>query len=104
LVHEHVIAYLGGLPDDHASAMVYEKAPADFGSGVNFDAGEEAAGVREQAGQEAAPVLPQEVRQAMTPDGMQAGIAEEHLWHTSGRRVLGEYGAYVFSYRPEQDA
>jgi hypothetical protein len=52
----------------------------------------ETGGMRHQASQQPYMMTPQEMRHAMAPYGMQAGIAGKHLDRAARRRVLGEYG------------
>ena len=70
--------------------MVDKETPANFGSGVDFNARQEAADLGEEASQKLKPVLPEKMSQAMKPEGMQPWIAEDDLRHAPGCRVFGK--------------
>ena len=78
-VHQHVISHLGRLTDDHAHAMVDEETLADFCSGVNLHAGQEASDVGAEPCEKKEIMSPEEVRDPVHPDGMQARIAGDYL-------------------------
>ena len=79
LVHGDVVAHDGGFADDDGGAVIDEKAMADLGAGVNFDEGKDARDLRKEAGEEAEAVIPERVVNAMKPERVQAGIAEEYF-------------------------
>ena len=64
LIERHVVADLGGLADHHAHAVVDEEAAADHGTGVDLDAGHEAADLRDEAAGELPAAPPEPVRRA----------------------------------------
>ena len=84
LIEGHVVADDRRFSDDDAHAMVDEQAFADLGAGMDLDAREEAGNRGNEAGRDEPLMLIEEVGQAMGPDGMKAGIAEQDF-----QRVLG---------------
>jgi hypothetical protein len=77
--------------------VVDEEAASDGGAGMDLDAGQEARQLRnEPGGKPRGRILPQLVRQAVRPDGMQSGVGEKILKRTSSRRVMGPGGVEVF--------
>ena len=70
--------------------MVNKESPADFGSGVDFNASEETTDMGEEPSQKPEPVSPEKISPAMIPQGMQPRIAEDDLRQTSSRRVFSE--------------
>jgi hypothetical protein len=76
--------------------VVYKEPSADGGSGMYLHACNETGGMRNHTSEQSHLVLPQEVRHAMVPYRMQAGIAEKNLKRAPGRRVFFEYGSQVF--------
>jgi hypothetical protein len=51
----------------------------------------------EQTGRKIEFAPPQKMGDAVQPQGVQAGVAAEHLQQTSGRRVFVKYGVDIFS-------
>ena len=70
--------------------MVDEQAFADLGAGMDLDAREEAGNRGNEACRDEPLMLIEEVGQAMGPDGMKAGIAEQDF-----QRVLGGWIAVL---------
>ena len=91
VIQGHILADLGRLADHHAHAVVDEQARADRRAGMDFDAGQAAHHLREPARQQFQPVHPQPVCDAVAPDGVQAGIAEQHFQQTARGRVAFEH-------------
>jgi hypothetical protein len=96
LVHEDIIPNLSCLSDDHSSTVVNKELPADFGSGVDFNTGQETANLGKEASQKAELVPPEKMSRAMKPQGMQSWIAEDDLQHTSRCRVFSKNRLNVF--------
>ena len=59
--------------------------------------------MRYKAGQKPQLVPPQKMRQAVSPQGVQPGIADENLYDTSGCRVFGEHRLDIFFQGLEHD-
>ncbi len=91
LVYQHVIADLGCFTDHNSGAMVDEKPPANLGARMDLDAGEKAVQMREKTAQGQVVMLPEAVADAVQPEGVQAGVAGQHLKGGAGRRILGEH-------------
>jgi len=59
--------------------MVNKEPLADSGSGMNFNACQEAADVRKKASQELESVLPKEVGDTVEPQSVESRIAEDNI-------------------------
>jgi len=59
--------------------MVNKKPPTDSSSGMNFDTSQETTNMRQETSWQPKLVLPQEMSQAMEPQRVQAGIAQDNL-------------------------
>jgi len=59
--------------------VVNEESRADLGPGMDLDSGEKPGEVREETGEEIETVPPEPMGEAVKRNGMEAGIAEEHL-------------------------
>ncbi|MGB5100342.1 MAG: hypothetical protein WBN94_07075, partial [Methanothrix sp.] len=64
---------------DHAHAVIYEETLANLRSGVNLHAGQESSDVRAEPCEKKELMSPEEVRDPVHPDGMQARIAGDYL-------------------------
>src|SRR5215469_15911400 len=95
LVERNVIADDGGFADDDGGAVVDEKAMTDLCAGVNLDQGKPARHLRGKSGEEAEALVPEPVIDAVEPQGVQAGIAEQHFEVGSSGRIPLENGADV---------
>src|SRR5438270_11182068 len=87
LVDRYVVAYGGGFSDHHAHSMVNKEAFAQDGAGMNLNSCEQASPLREQPGHQEQSVIPEPMCNAVCPDRVQAGIAQEHLEARSRRRI-----------------
>ncbi len=97
LIEGNVVADDGGFADDDAHAVVDEEAAADLGAGMDFNACPKADELGTEAGEELEVVAPEPVIDAMSPDGLEAGIAgEDHEARGSGGVAL-EDDARVFA-------
>jgi len=77
--------------------VVNKEPSANCGSGVNFDAGQEAVDVGQETSQESQIVSPQEVGGAVKPEGMEARIAENNLQRAPRRGIFGKNRLNIFS-------
>src|SRR5215472_9039049 len=104
LEQAHVPADLRRLTDDHAHAVVDEEPGAQLGRGMDLDAREETAEVRQPAcgGRPSRP--PQGVRDAMDPDGVDAGIAQHDLEGGARSRIALQHGSDILAHRFEHGA
>jgi hypothetical protein len=102
LVEGDVVADDGGFADDDADAVVDEEAAADAGGGMDLDAGPEAGPLGEDAGEESEVVAPEPVLDAMGPDGVEAGVAENYHEPRGGGGIAIEDGLDVFADRGEE--
>ena len=75
--------------------MVDEKARADGGARVDVDAGGAVRQLGHQPRQQRHAQLVQLVRQPVVDDGVDAGVAQQHLVHAVGRRVALVGGQHV---------
>ena len=97
LIDGDVVADDGGFADDDAHAVVDEEAAADDGAGVDLDAGPEAGYLRHEAGEEFEVAAPEPVVDAVDPDGLEAGVAEQDHEARGGGGVALEDDAGVFA-------
>ena len=102
LIEGDVAADDGGFADDDAGGVVDEEAAAEQGSGVDVDAGEEAAELGEDAGGKAQFGAPEGVADAVSPDGPEAGVTEEDFEAGARSRIALQDGADVFAYALEE--
>ena len=70
VVQHHAVADVSGFANDHSHAVVDEEAPTDGGAGVDFHAGEKARELGEDARREFQSAFPQDVGDAVGPDGV----------------------------------
>ena len=92
MIERAVIADLGGLADHHPHAVIDHHPPADPGSGMDLDAGEEAAEMGDEATEESRVVQPQPARRAMKQDGVQPRIAEQDFGRGAGGGIALSIG------------
>ena len=52
VIHGDVVSDFGCFSDDNAGSVVYEKAFADFGSGMDFNAGQKSCNLRKDSGKQ----------------------------------------------------
>jgi hypothetical protein len=97
LVEGDVVAEDGGFADDDAHAVVDEEAAADVGGGVDLDAGVEASDLGAEAGEESEVVAPEPVLDAVGPDGVEAGVAEDDHEPRGSGGIAVEDSADVFA-------
>src|SRR5277367_2642121 len=76
--------------------MIDEETAADGGAGVDLDSRQEAAKLRNHTRYQRPSPEIQFVGQAVRHDGMKTGVAEQHLYHALGGRVLPENGVDLF--------
>jgi len=96
VVDEHVVADLGRLADDDPGAVVDEQPLADGRGRVNFDAGQEAGELRQRPRREPVVPVPEDVGDAIQPDGVDAGIEQCYLQCALGCGVFGESCPDIF--------
>jgi len=63
--------------------VIDEKAITDFRAGMDFDPGQSAHLLRNETREKFKIVRPQPVRDAMPPNRVQAGIAQQNFKHTA---------------------
>ena len=97
LIDGDVAADDGGLSNDDAGCVINEKAAANERAGVDVDAGVEAGDLGKHASGETKTGGPERVRDAMEPDGPEAGIAEKDFEPGTRCGVALHYGADVFA-------
>jgi hypothetical protein len=71
--------------------VVDEEAAADMGAGVYFDSGKEAVELRKKTGEKLDIMAPEKMVDAVCPDSVKSGVAEDNLEHAPGGRVFSEY-------------
>ena len=98
LVDQHVVADFRGLADHDAHAVIDEEAPADVRAGMDFDAGDPARELAQQPAEQLQLMLPQPMRHAIEPDGVQSRIAEHHFERGARGRVAVEDRLDVFAH------
>ena len=79
LVELHVVADLGGLPDDHTGGVVDEEVPAYSSPGVQVDAGGGMSPFGHDAGYERHVHEIELVREPVDGDGQHARVGEDDL-------------------------
>ena len=99
LVHQHIVAYLGGLAYHHARSMVDKKPPADGGARVYLYLREKAVDLGDESRCEIAFMPVEEIGHAVPPQRMQPGVKKKNLPGAARRRVALHGGADVFSHQ-----
>src|SRR5690606_8495583 len=94
----HVIADLGGLPDNNAHAEVNKKTPTDLRPRVDLDPGQPAIELGNHARAPLPVTHPQPVGGPMQPDGMKPRIARDHLEGITRRRIATENALDILSH------
>src|SRR3546814_16964410 len=89
-------ADLRSFTNDHAHAVIDEKAPPDARARMNLNASEPARQIRVEARQPLQLMRPQPVADAMPPDRMQARIARQHFPRTARGRVAIQNAGDIF--------
>ena len=102
LVQLDVAAYHGRLADYHAGAMVDEEARADFGAGMDIDAGLLVDDLVHHPGDQWHSAPEQEVRDPVHGNRAHGRIAEDDLFETCGCGIAVEYGLDIGSELPAQ--
>src|SRR5262244_419484 len=104
LEQAHVPPDLGRLADDHSHAIVDEESGSKLGRGMDLDAREEAAQVRQPTGSGRPSRPPQGMRNAVDPDGVDAGVAQYDLEGGARGRIALQHGSNVLAHRFEHGA
>jgi hypothetical protein len=81
---------ISAAADDHPHAVIDEEAAADFGAGMDLDAGEKTADVGGEPGEEVEPPQPEAMGQPMEEHGVKPGIAENDFELAAHCRVTLE--------------
>ena len=97
MVKRHVVADDRGFADDDAGAVVDDEPPPDFGAGMNFDGGDDAAQIRDKPGQQEKLPLPQPVGPTVNHQGMKTWIAKHDFEPVSGRRITFHERGNIFA-------
>ena len=97
LVESHVIANAGCFTNHHAQAVIDEQAPPDLGAGMDFNSGKKTRDLREQSRQQEKAMSPKPVIDAIKPDRMQAGVAQENFEARAGRGIVLQHVGHVFA-------
>jgi hypothetical protein len=84
------------LADDNARAVIHEKGDADFGAGMDIDAGAAVCPFSHHAGNERDAQLVEDMGDAVDGKGFKAWISEDDLLDTGGRGISIESGFGVF--------
>ena len=79
VIKGHIVPDLGGFPDDHAHAMIYEEFFSNTGARMYFYAGKEAADVGKEPPEEKEFPDPEPVGHPVEPEGVEPRVAEENL-------------------------
>jgi len=87
VIDGNIVANFRSLADDHAAAMVDEKAPSNPGCWVNFNQGEGAGNRTDQPGQQEAAPLPQPMGDAVQKQSVDAWVGEEDLPAVASCRI-----------------
>src|SRR5579862_339955 len=96
LVEQDIISDLGGLADYDSGAVIDEEASADGGAGMDLDSGEEAAGLGDHSRNERDAPAIEPMGEAMSQNGVEAGVTEKDFNDALGRRVFPENGVDLF--------
>src|SRR5690349_4756715 len=84
LIKPHVLANDGGFSNDHACAVIDEKAPADLRARMNFNAGRRMSDFGDHAGNQRSAQAMQLMGEPVMRDGGNAGITYKYLVYASG--------------------
>lgn len=87
LIEGYVVADDRRLADDNSHTMVDKKSFTDLSTGMNFDSRKEAGDGGNNSGRDEPLAAVKEVSQAVSPNGMKAGITEQDFERVFGRRV-----------------
>jgi len=77
LIQGYVITHDRRLADHHAKAVIDEQPSSYLCSGMDFNSGEETRGLRKESSGQEKMMVPQPVIDAIEPDCVQSGIAQE---------------------------
>ena len=102
LIEGDVVAHDCRFTDHDAHSVVNKQAAPDLGSGVDFNASEQAGYLGQESRRKAQPVLPEPVVDAVSPERVQSGVAEQDFEIRPRRRIALEDGGYVFAHRLEK--
>jgi hypothetical protein len=97
VVEHDVVPDLGGCTDDDAHPVVDEESPSDDGPRVNLDAGQKPHQLGVDARGQLESVNPQEVRPAVSPDGVQSRVGEPNLERVARSRIAKFGGRDIFT-------
>jgi hypothetical protein len=97
VIQRHIVADLGGLPDDHTHAVIDKKTPSYRRARMNLDAGQAPRDMRQKTRHPLQVCMPQGVRHAVEDTRVYARIAGQHLESAARRRVAFEHAGDIFS-------
>jgi hypothetical protein len=97
VVHDHVVANLGGFTYYYAHAVVNKHPAANASARVNLYAGEKAREVRQKARQKVESRAIEGVRQTVKPNSVEPRITQDYFRHALSGGVVLKHGGYVFA-------
>jgi hypothetical protein len=102
LVHGHVAAHNGRFADHHAGCVVNKQPATQQRTGMDVDAGEEAAHLREYPRRQSQADTPQLVGDAVNPHRPQPRIAEQDLQPGARSGIALPNRVHIFAHALEQ--
>src|SRR6185312_13414294 len=87
LIKPHVLANNCGFSNDHACAVIDEKAPTDLRAWMNFNTGRRMGDFGDHASDQRSAQVIQFVGEAVMGNGGNTGIADQYLIYASRGRV-----------------
>jgi len=103
LINGAVITDFRGFTDHHAKAVIYEHAPANGGTRMNFNPGKPARQLRNETPQPFPATEPAPLRYPMQDDGMQAGITSQDFPCIARRGIAVNDAGNVFTNSAEHN-
>ena len=97
LIDRAVVTDFRSLADHHAKTVIDKYASTDFRAGMDFDPCQHTTQMRNETTQPIKVCGPQAMRQTMRHEGVQAGIAREHLEFAARCGVSLENAGYIFA-------
>ena len=91
MIKGDVLADFCGFANHRRHAVINEEARPDGGARMDFDAGQPAREVADAPADQIETVAPEQMRQPVEPDGVEARIEEKHLERAARRRVPVEH-------------
>src|SRR5690606_1107533 len=96
VIQRAIVADHRGFPYDDTHAVIDEKTPSDFCSGMNLYAGPPASQSRNEASRPCQAPVPQPMAESMSQNGVHPRVGGEDFEKGLGRGVAVENAAEIF--------